>query len=1382
MKKLKIIVLLLTVLITVGSGITALAAFNGSIGAVTADGEYSHKHTYNKYVKSTCDSSQHWDVYQCTASGCTATTKKNKGDHNSLKVTTTVTATCKQSGKVEKRCSTCNRLMSTETTGTASHSWSSTYSQNDEKHWKSCTVCYTRTDEKSHTYKSGKCSTCGRAEPKCTSSALCAAHFDNYDFDFRNKTAETHDVKTTCTICKVSTSKTGVKHSWENGACKFCGYEKSTDKTKCGLTNTVAGHNPTITRYLIVENEDADMTGIESSYHNINYQCTQCNTRWTVQNIPHDFKSGVCVCGYKKPSSGISSGSTNTSTSCTSGHRFTSSGTCKNCGVKLMVTGGSYSNWDTWSSYSPYNSESSYQSSVTITFNYAPYDVNGNLVSGTMNCTSFVRHNATWHSNTAKAYGLSETSYTSHLYAAGQIGGGTSVSGRASGSTMTFNGIPRGRYFTDVNLNGIQVAITSRRYTSGGSISDDNGPTTSVEVPTTKTYTVVIRHVDTTTGFELDRSQVTVNEGGSTTGYKKDFDGYKFSYEKDPDGKTGTTGTVTVTNINEDKEITFYYSRELAVSVIHYDRSTGKAITTKTYSSPTDFTYNGSITIARLTDNQLKAYGSGYEYENEFEVSSNGVTEKKTGEEIALNNITSYVAITFYYSKPAYVKVVGRVNASPYEYLYDNDVEKVVLTPTGITKNYTAKEIAGFECVGYKMEDTLVSVEAFDELVAESKVSVSLTTASTVKLITFLYKPTVYVSVKHIQYGPDLDEDNAYAFTTLKEEIVTITEAGNVLKKGDKLTFDNSQIENEGLLNYGVYVDDDDKSPQEIEYTKTKYTIDVNITKEKTEVIFYYVKPTLEVEHRFEDKDGNLKSSQKLEEKLDEAKEVPSINIKGKDYVNESATVDGKTVIEVPPTPPALKEQYSVKVEPKNPGVTKVVMVYVYQQKPSSSTNEDDESKYSPVTCDPSVENETVLVDSKLIVSIPNYGNHIDFDEEDYYNREFANQKLVRFPFDVYYEGKLQSANTWIEVANRSKIISEGTSSGKYEFGIPAWTEEKEYTIDVRVVAISGNDENERKQSNDIFNNGAIAYNEIKINVVGKIYDFAVTNLEGDTMYANKLFPTMGTEYRADVLPIGQAGTVSTSYKYGMKLGSTFLFSVNTLGVKNDKIQILPKVYYVSKDGGVATDVTGSLQYKTEKGFVDFENADVKLSTKINKQTRMTDEVRNEVSKSLAMKIFTGYGQDTNVLRTFGTYNKLLIENNLRLPYANYVSELTKNTDSNFNKVLTAANHWYAEYKLPNTLEVKNVTSKDGFYIVCFKIESKDGSGHTYLNYEEQYVGNQWKNENGNKTEITLNLPKVANQKSTATTTLSITDGYYPVAIYQANISVSGDYEISGTH
>lgn len=1296
--------------------------------------------------------------------------------HSKTETETTSAATCTKTGTSVTKCKLCGKIVRNNVLKKKSHSYTN-WKYDSSTHWKVCSSCGQKNYDtiKLHSYENGSCKDCRMAEPKCTTSELLFSHTNSWKYKFENTTAETHDVTITCTICNVSKKNTKVRHTFANGsgACP-CGWPKDTDTSVCNATNTVSGHkNFHTVSYKIRYDDDEEL---ESSYHTESWKCSKCNKRWTKDWVSHDFKSGKCECGYQKPSS---------VGNCNNGHRFTSAGVCKICHVQLRVTGGSYSNWSTWSSYSPYNSEPSWQSSVTITFNYTPYNENGKLVGGTMSCTSFTRHNATWHSNVAKKYKLNESSYTTHLSRGGAIGGTSSVNGSTSGNTITFSGIPRGRCYTDVNLDGIAVSIPSRRYTSGGNDSEDPGPK---DDDTPKTYVVVVRHRDLTTNQELSNSQKTVNEGGSATAYKENFDGYSYSYVEYPAGNRKYTDSVTITDIREDKEITFWYSRALTVSVIHYDRSVGRTLTTKTYSSPNDFAYNGSLSVSRLTDSTLKAYGTDYTYTNEFTVSTNGATsERKTGDGTTLSNITSSITVTFYYSKPAYVQVVGRVNSAPYEKLYSNELEKVEITPSGVNKTYTARKVDTYECVGYTVEDTLNS--NIDGLIGNMKdgnsVSVTLTATETVKLITFLYKPTSGVNVKHVQVGPEKEGDG-YKAKILDEELISA-------KPGETISVDNKLITKEGLLNYTIItVDGKDKDLQSgIEYTKTKYTEKITTEKDKiTEVIIYYVSPKVEIEHRFEDKDGNIKNSEKSEEKLDREKDIPSKNLKGKDYVNKEAIVDGEVVEKVPPTPPTLKGTYTVSVKPDSPDNKNVVMIYVYQKQPdggNTPSDDDEDSEYTPVTCDPTVGNSNVLVDSNVTIVIPNHGVHTDFGEDAYYNKLFAKQKLVKFPFEVYYNGELKAKDTWIEVANRNDISREGNNDGKYEIGIPAWIEKGKYTVDVRVVATGGTEANEREQSNDIFNNGAIAYNEVEINVVGKIYDFTITNLEGDTVWSKYLFENQNKEYKTSTLPIGQANVVPTSYKYGMKLGSTFLYSINTLGVSNTKVQILPKVYYVEKNGGTAVDVTNKLQYKTEKGFVNFDSTAVSLSTKINKQTRMTAEVRNEVSKSMAMKAFVGYGQDTNASRKFGTYNKLLIDNSLRLPYVGYVSTLTKSSDKNFDKVMTSASHWYAEYKLPNTLAMKEnsgddkTVRKDGFYVVCFKIESKDTNGNTYLKYENQYVGNQWKNEGGAESTLTIRLPLTA-QASNATTSINVTDGYYPVAIYQANISVSEDYEISGTH
>ena len=1305
-------------------------------------------------------------------------------------------ATCSAQGEKATVCTLCGWQKEITKTSKEAHNYTeNNWDYDSRNHWKICTYCKHKneTSTTTHSFKNGMCETCHMEG--CTSDKMLFDHIKEAKEDYSAQDSEHHTLHVTCTICNVTKTTKNNSHYFKNGICS-CGYIKETDTTSCNITNTVPGHKHERIGTKINSSEPNIAPENSVSYsHDEEWKCSKCNTSWTLENQSHIFINGTScdTCGYIKKEG-------NSNTCDNNNHRFDSFGICINCTEKLkyLQGKGTYFNWKTWASYTPENQEPDWQNSVTIYLNYPPRDENGNYFNITMECTSFERHNAEWHKNIAKKYKLKEKNYTEHLSVGRAISSEScSIKANISGNKITFNNIPKGRYYTYISIGGTGVSIPLMRYTSSSnlSISDNPGPQDTPTLPSnpgqndtnippiSNTYTIIIRHVDLTTGTELHSEQKGVNEDETVVASTKDFDGYNFSYVEHSNGNTSNEEKVTITNIKEDSVITFYYIKFAKICVFHYDRSKNDLISKEIYSSlEKDFSYNGFLSVSRLSDTQLESHGTGYEYDNDFEFYTYDKQERGTTESVTIYNITSDTYVWFYYSKPASVKVIGRVVTAPYHSLYENDLEKIKVTPQDISKEYTPKKVDSYKYVGYVIEDKPISnLDALPENMKRgNKATITLSNTQTYKLITFLYEPTSGITVEHKLIIPEKHTSKNLI------EPKTIMAAPN-----ERINAKNDMITRNGLLNYALEIDGQKVDiPESMLFTKKTYSQSV-ITKPNkiTKVIFYYVSPKVEIEHRFEDKIGNLLKPVESDPSvnLDKEVKIKSRNLKDENYVNKKVILDGADIAGIPST---LRETYTVSVKPNGPDNRKVVMIYVYQKLPDKDdtpTDSDKKSEYTPVTCDPTVSNSNVLVDSNVTIVIPNHGVHTDFGEDAYYNKLFAKQKLVKFPFEVYYNGELKAKDTWIEVANRNDISREGNNDGKYEIGIPAWIEKGKYTVDVRVVATSGTEANEREQSNDIFNNGAIAYNEVEINVVGKIYDFTITNLEGDTVWSKYLFENQNKEYKTSTLPIGQANVVPTSYKYGMKLGSTFLYSINTLGVSNTKVQILPKVYYVEKNGGTAVDVTNKLQYKTEKGFVNFDSIAVSLSTKINKQTRMTAEVRNEVSKSMAMKAFVGYGQDTNASRKFGTYNKLLIDNSLRLPYVGYVSTLTKSSDKNFDKVMTSASHWYAEYKLPNTLAMKEnsgndkTVRKDGFYVVCFKIESKDTNGNTYLKYESQYVGNQWKNEGGAESTLTIKLPLTA-QASNATTSINVTDGYYPVAIYQSNISVSEDYEISGTH
>ena len=419
----------------------------------------------------------------------------------------------------------------------------------------------------------------------------------------------------------------------------------------------------------------------------------------------------------------------------------------------------------------------------------------------------------------------------------------------------------------------------------------------------------------------------------------------------------------------------------------------------------------------------------------------------------------------------------------------------------------------------------------------------------------------------------------------------------------------------------------------------------------------------------------------------------------------------------------------------------------------------------------------------------------------------------VKFPFDVYYNNAFQKANEEIVIdtipagATLSEIFNDVLT-----FRLPSWIIEKNYDDETKLYIYDPDGTMLKEYS-------------ISIKVVGRLYDFTVTNLEKDTNWKQMLFSAIGKEYKAAQLPIGQNIPSNTRYPYGIKLGSTFLYSINTKGLKSDNIQIDTKVIYVDKDGN---QKPATFYYQVAgKGEVKFSEAYTinanNFSTELNKQTRSTDEVRKEISKALALKNYGPWIQTSwpltseqkayanvqnaylnftpTLTRTFGNFNTMKLPNTLRMPFVNYFTQERPSIYSNYNitdvkmkedQIVNSLGHWYAEYRLPSSLYAKdsagNRLPEDGYYIVLFNIKSLDSSGNTYLSYSLPTNNSQWMKENpvlktnGNK--VTVQLPKIVGQTTVKQFTMDLDNhdykGFYPVVIYQAG--ASNDYEVGGTH
>ncbi len=335
------------------------------------------------------------------------------------------------------------------------------------------------------------------------------------------------------------------------------------------------------------------------------------------------------------------------------------------------------------------------------------------------------------------------------------------------------------------------------------------------------------------------------------------------------------------------------------------------------------------------------------------------------------------------------------------------------------------------------------------------------------------------------------------------------------------------------------------------------------------------------------------------------------------------------------------------------------------------------------------------------------------------------------FPFDVYNKDgdrySFVSKGTLISKAYNSlpEINGSDEMNISMEFRLPSWILEKRYEGDNSIVGKIIDTNN---------GNSVISETTISVDVLGKVYDFTVTNLEGDSNWTGSLFAggNQGMEYKADLLPIGQYSAKpnvsvdinkpgskivktdnnsvqmqTTTYPYGIKLGSVFLFSINTKGNKSESISIEPKLLYLNSDGNPVDDV--SYSYLKEAKQVDIGNSHEldRFFTTINKNTRLIGETIQEVTKAveyskgqeyLSDRSKDGYASIKNFYFNsnfnpvaeveFGSYTEIKIPRSLRLPYVNYAKDIIKGEVTRIGKDVNK--YMYGNQYLTNARKCRN--------------------------------------------------------------------------------------------
>ena len=291
------------------------------------------------------------------------------------------------------------------------------------------------------------------------------------------------------------------------------------------------------------------------------------------------------------------------------------------------------------------------------------------------------------------------------------------------------------------------------------------------------------------------------------------------------------------------------------------------------------------------------------------------------------------------------------------------------------------------------------------------------------------------------------------------------------------------------------------------------------------------------------------------------------------------------------------------------------------------------------------------------------------------------------------------------------------------------------------------------------------------------------------------MFSNEEYEYKANSLPVGQSPNQPEKYNYGIKIGTTFFYSVNTKGISNDAISITPKILYVSNDGKTIKDVD---VYYNDDGKLKnlFDESTNERVMKLKDENVLKSNVLSEVMRAQEMsKVISRYRYSYVTNRSLGRLGSLVIPKYLSLPYLNYINEFKSMYGSDSltrfakteNELLTYTTHWYGKYVIPASSKVvdkgtsaNNKEYKDGFLIVFFKIISLYDGGGEYLSYNLPASYTEWQRENLNQL---IKLPLTNNYNKSAEVLVdTLKEGYAPVMIYQVGISTLDNVTSAGTH
>lgn len=191
-----------------------------------------------------------------------------------------------------------------------------------------------------------------------------------------------------------------------------------------------------------------------------------------------------------------------------------------------------------------------------------------------------------------------------------------------------------------------------------------------------------------------------------------------------------------------------------------------------------------------------------------------------------------------------------------------------------------------------------------------------------------------------------------------------------------------------------------------------------------------------------------------------------------------------------------------------------------------------------------------VVIGKAFSISYGTTGNHKGIKGYGYRNySKYVAVSQIRFPIDIYYDGKIYTAGSWIDI------------KGDLSFVVPVGVKEGNYTYEIRNIAINASERGNYSGNINIkYNNNLECYGACDVgefNVIGRVYGFH-TKTEDENIWH-----TVGNK--------DENGNANNSLNVmPMEIDDTLvefeLITVGDYADNNDSVKILLS-YYFLKDG-----------------------------------------------------------------------------------------------------------------------------------------------------------------------------------------------------------------------